>query len=130
MLPFLIAIVLVTAGCASAADPTGPLQPLVVGVEQHMTIEWQIEPREQAIVVWGYVNNRSPYTFDRLRVLVDALGPDGAILAQRLSWVPGLLGGGGRAYFEVPMVPAPGYQVRVFSYDRVESDGRRRGFFR
>jgi hypothetical protein len=126
MMAILIGIALVTAGCASAAGPSGPLEPLVVGAELHMTIEWQTVPREQETVVWGYVNNRSPYAFDRLRVLVDALGPDEAILAQRLVWAPGLLGGGGRAYFEVPMVPAPSYRVRVFSYDRVESDGRRR----
>jgi hypothetical protein len=44
-------------------------------------------------------------------------------------WAPGLLGGGGRTYFEVPMGPAPAYRVRVFSYDRVESDGLRRRLF-
>ena len=131
----LLAIVLVAAGCAPAVGPSGssgpvgPLEPLVVGVEQHMTIEWQAEPRAQATVVWGYVTNRSPYTFDRLRLLVDALGPDGAILGQRVVWAPGLLGGGGRTYFEAPMVPAPTYRVRVFSYDRVETDGGRRRLF-
>jgi len=120
------AIAVVAAGCAPAAGPSGPLQPLVVGTEQHMTIEWQVTPREQAIVVWGYVTNRSPYTFDHLRLLVDGLGPDGAILEQRLVWAPGLLGGWGRSYFEAPMAAAPTYQVRVFSYDRVELDHRRR----
>ena len=125
----LLALALVAAGCAPAVGPSGPLEPLVVGTEQHMTIEWQVEPRDQATVVWGYVNNKSPYTFDRLRLLVDALGPDGAILGQRVVWAPGLLGGGGRTYFEVPMGPAPAYRVRVFSYDRVESDGLRRRLF-
>ena len=125
----LLALALVAAGCAPAVGPSGPLEPLVVGTEQHMTIEWQVEPRDQATVVWGYVNNTSPYTFDRLRLLVDALGPDGAIVGQRVVWAPGLLGGGGRTYFEVPMGPAPAYRVRVFSYDRVESDGLRRRLF-
>jgi hypothetical protein len=122
----LLAVALVAAGCAPAAGPTGPLEPLVVGTEQYMSIEWQAAPRDQAAVVWGYVTNTSPYTYDRLRLLVDALGPDGAILEQRLVWAPGLLGGWGRAYFEAPMAPAPSYRVRVFSYDRVETDGRRR----
>ena len=122
----LLAIVLAAAGCAPAVGPSGPLEPLVVGAEQHTTIEWQTEPRDGTAIVWGYVNNKSPYTFDRLRLLVDALGPDGTILGQRVVWAPGLLGGFGRTYFEAPMVPAPTYRVRVFSYDRVESDGRRR----
>src|SRR5262245_50968902 len=104
----LLVIVLVAVGCAPAAGPSGPL-------EQLMSVEWQTAPRDQAVVVWGYVTNRSPYDFDRLRVLVDGLGPDGAILEQRLVWVPGLLGGGGRNYFEVAMAPAPVYRVRVFS---------------
>ena len=125
----LLAIVLVAAECAPAVGPSGPLEPLVVGTEQHMTIEWQVEPRAQVTVVWGYVTNKSPYTFDRLRLLVDALGPDGAILGQRLVWAPGLLGGGGRTYFEAPMGQAPTYRVRVFSYDRVETDGHRRRLF-
>lgn len=122
----LLAMVLLAAGCAAATGPSGPLEPLVVGVEQHMTIEWQIEPRGPDNVVWGYVYNRSPYTFDRLRLLVEALDVDGTILQQRLVWAPGLFGGFGRAYFEAPLPPAPAYRVRVFSYDRVETDGGRR----
>jgi hypothetical protein len=124
----LLAIVLLATGCVPAAGPDGPLQPLVVGAEQHVTIEWQSERGDQAATVWGYVINQSPYTFDRIRVLVDALGPDGQILSQRVVWSPGLLGSWGRTYFEAPMEPAPGYRVRVFSYDRVETD-RRRGPF-
>lgn len=122
----LLAIALLAVGCAPAAAPSGPLEPLVVGTEQYMSIEWQTAVRDQVIVVWGYVTNQSPYTFDRLRLLVDALGPDGALLGQRLVWAPGLLGGFGRAYFEAPMNPAPLYRIRVFSYDRVETDGFRR----
>jgi hypothetical protein len=119
-----LALVLAAAGCVTAS-PQGPLEPLVVGTEQHFVIDWQAEPRPQGVVVWGYVSNQAPYTFDRLRLLVDALGPEGQILAQRLVWAPGLLGGWGRAYFEAPMPPAPAYRVRVHSYDRVETNGFR-----
>jgi hypothetical protein len=121
-----LATALVAAGCAPVAGPAGPLEPLVVGAEEHLTIAWRPAPRESAVVVWGYDNNQSPYTFDRLRLLVDALGPDGAVVGQRVVWVPGLLASWGRSYFEAPMPPAPEYRVRVFSYDRVETGGRRR----
>jgi hypothetical protein len=121
----LVAIVLLATGCVPALGPDGPLEPLVVGTEQHFTIEWEPERSDQAAVVRGYVINRSPYTFDHLRVLVDALGPDGQIIGQRLVWSPGLLGSWGRNYFEAPMEAAAGYRVRVFSYDRVETDRRR-----
>ena len=58
-------------GCAPTVS--GPLQPLVVGAEEHLTIDWQLARSDQAIVVWCYVSNQSPYTFDRICLLVDAL---------------------------------------------------------
>ncbi|HEU4366980.1 MAG TPA: hypothetical protein VFV05_01995 [Methylomirabilota bacterium] len=125
----LLVLALALEGCVSAG-PDGPLEPLVVGAEQHLTIEWQPARSNQPTVVWGYVNNPSPNTFDRVRLLVEGLDPAGGILAQRLVWAPGLLGSWGRVYFEAPMGPAPAYRVRVFSYDRVENGGRRRGPFR
>jgi hypothetical protein len=125
---WLALIVLVVGGCAPGAVRSGPLEPLVVGSEAYLTLDWGAEPRGSLSVVRGYVTNQSPYTFDHLRVLVDALDPAGAIVAQQLVWSPGLLGGWGRSYFEASMVPAPTYRARVFSYDRVETDGRRRPF--
>jgi hypothetical protein len=123
-LAVLLAAALVSSGCAPTMS--GPLEPLVVGAEQHLTISWQLEQRGEAVVVWGYISNQSPYTFDRVQLLVDALGPDGQIVSQRVVWALGTLGGSGRNYFEAPMVAAPAYRVRVFSYDRVESGGLNR----
>ena len=123
----LLMVGLTVAGCVTAG-PQGPLEPLVVGAEQHLALDWRAEPRDAAnVVVWGYAVNQSPYTFDRLRLLVEALGPDGQLVNQRLIWAPGLLGSWGRTYFEAPMPPAPAYRVRVFSYDRVETNGWGRG---
>jgi hypothetical protein len=116
----LLVTALLVTGCAAPVGQGGPLEPLVVGTEQHVTIQWQPERSDQPAVVWGYVSNQSPYTFDRVRLLVDALGPAGEILGQRVVWAPGLLGSWGRTYFEAPMGPAAGYRVRIFSYDRVE----------
>jgi hypothetical protein len=124
----LLVIVLAAGGCVAGGQyqPQGPLEPLVVGSEQHFALDWQAEPREPGVVVWGYANNTSPYTFDRLRLLVDALGPDGQLLGQQLVWSVGRLGAWGRNYFEARMPPAHAYRVRVFSYDRVEDGGFRR----
>jgi hypothetical protein len=116
----------VASGCAAAAGRDATLQPLVAGAEQHLAVDWRPEPRADGAIVWGYVTNHSPYTFDQVRVLVEALEPTGQILDQRVVWAPGLLGSWGRNYFEAPMIAAHSYRVRVFSYDRVESDGRHR----
>lgn len=118
------------AGCASPSAGPGPLVPLDVGTEQHVTLEWQAEPRAAGTLVRGYVRNPSPYTFDHVRVLVDALDGDGRIVAQQVVWAPGRLASWARNYFEAFMPAASAYRVRVFSYERVETDGvhRRRSW--
>jgi hypothetical protein len=119
----LLTLALIATGCAPAGGPAGPLTPLVLGTEQHVAIEWHAEPSPGSTLVRGYVVNHSPYTFDRVRVLVDALDAAGQIIGQRIVWAPGLLGSWGRNYFEAPMVPTPTYRVRVFAYDRIETGG-------
>jgi hypothetical protein len=124
----LVLIAVALAGCATPSLVTnpGPLQPLVVGTEEHVSLDWQPPASEVPIVVRGYINNRSPYTFVQIRVLVDALGPAEEILDQRLVWSYGALGSLGRNYFEAPMGPAHHYRARIFSWDRVEAPGLRR----
>ena len=124
--PALLLALTLCAGCATSA-PTGPLEPLVVGWEQHASIDYQATPRADGAVVWGYLQTSSPYTFHRIRVLADALDVADQVIAQRVAWVPGTLGWPSRLYFEVPMPPAASYRVRVFSWDRLESD-RGRGW--
>lgn len=124
----LLVIALALAGCAvpSLVTSPGPLQPLVVGTEQHVTLEWQPPGSDVPVVVRGYISNQSPYTFVQIRVLVDALGPNDEILGQRLVWSLGSLSSWGRNYFEAPMEPAHHYRARIFSWDRVEGGGLRR----
>jgi hypothetical protein len=117
----LIVALTLCAACVSPA-PSGPLEPLVSGWEQHATIEFQAEPRGDGSVVWGYLQTGSPYTFHRIRVLVDALDASNQVIAQRVVWVPGTLAWPSRLYFEAPMPPAERYRVRVFSWDRLEAD--------
>ena len=124
----LVLIAVALAGCATPSLVTspGPLQPLVVGTEEHVSLEWQPPASEVPIVVRGFIDNRSPYTFVQVRVLVDALGPAEEILDQRLVWSYGTLGSLGRNYFEAPMGPAHHYRARIFSWDRLEGPGLRR----
>lgn len=121
-----LAMALLSSACASTAGHDATLEPLVVGAEQHLAIDWRSEPRANGAVVWGYVANHSPYTFDRVQLLVEALDPTGQVMAQQVVWALGLLGSLGRNYFEAPVVVADAYRVRVFSYDRVETDRRHR----
>ena len=113
------------------ATLTGPawsevreIQPLVVGWERYFTLSWESFVSRGRPGVSGRLNNVSPYSVRNIRILVDSLDSSGQVVAQRIAWVPGDLGGGGSAYFEVPVAPSPAYRVRIFAYDRVESDGR------
>jgi hypothetical protein len=90
------------------------------GWEQHFSVTWNTSQRHGRVEVEGYVNNRSPYRVGNVRVLVDSLDDTGRTVDQRVSWVLGELGGGGRLYFEVAVTPAARYRVSVFSYDRVD----------
>jgi hypothetical protein len=124
------------AGLVAACTSTGPpaaargaerLEPLMPGWERFFKLDWEIGERRGRPVVSGYLANDSPYEVTGVRLLVDGLDEAGAIVAQGVSWVPvGRLGPFSRVYFEAP---APGrhprYQVRVFSYDRIERDGGR-----
>jgi len=111
-----VALALATPGLARARD----LEPLMHGWEQHLSITWNPVQQHGRTEIEGYVINRSPYRFGRLRVLVDSLDDAGRIVDQRVSWVHGELPGDSRLYFEVPVKPASNYRVSVFSYDRLE----------
>jgi hypothetical protein len=113
------ALVLWTAGGGAAAE----LQPQMLGWERLFTVSWQPAEYRGQPVVEGYVTNISPYETTQIRVLVESLDGAGQTTAQRVAWVPGDLGGGGRLFFQVPAAPAPAYRVSVFSYDRRESNG-------
>jgi hypothetical protein len=96
------------------------LKPLMGGWEQHFTVTWEQAESHGKPVLKGYVSNISPYDMRSLRILVETLDSAGATTSQRVAWVPGEMNGATRLFFEVPVVAAPSYRVRVFSYERLE----------
>ena len=116
-----VLLALVVLGAGGCGGASGPLEPLVVGTQQYFSIEWQSSPRGSQRVVQGYIKNNWGFAATNMRLLVDALEPDGRLVTQRLIWLGGQLTPGTRAYFETPMPPAPSYRVRVFAFDWVTS---------
>ena len=117
ILTFVAILLIVLTGTTHAAE----LQPLELGWERFFSVSWDAGDRHGRPVVEGYVKNASPYTVGNVRVLVHSLDGAGRVFDQRIAWVPGTLPGSNRLYFEVPVDAAPRYQIRVFSYDRLES---------
>ena len=59
-----------------------------------------------------------------LRVLAQAVDSGGAVVGQRIAYVPGGVGGFGRAHFEVPSLPATAsYRLSVWDYTWFQADG-------
>jgi len=123
-------IVTMAAACAgTGASPplTSTATTLMSGWEQHFTVEWAAGQGQNGLRrVSGYVYNRHGEFATSLRVLAQALDPSGAVVGQRIAFVPGGVNGFGRVYFEVPNLPAANnYRVSVWDYTWFQADGDR-----
>jgi hypothetical protein len=120
-----IVVLVACAGPGVAPPLTMTATTLTTGWEQHFTIEWSAGPGANgAQRLTGYVHNKHGELVTQMRVLGQALDPSGAVVAQRIAFIPGGVGGFGRAYFEVPNLPAAnGYRVSVWDYTWNQADG-------
>src|SRR5882724_7530571 len=110
-LGFMIALIVTLSAACAGTGATPPLSmtatTLTAGWEQHFTVEWATAEQSQSSrKVSGYVYNRHGEFATHLRVLAQAVDAGGAVIGQRIAFVPGGVGGFGRAYFEVPNLPA------------------------
>lgn len=114
-------IVTMAAACAStaAAPPTSSgYTTLMAGWEHHFKIDWTAtEQGPTTRTVSGYVYNQNGEFATHLRVLAQAVDSTGTVIGQRIGYVPGGVGGFGRAYFAVSNLPvADNYRVSVWDY--------------
>jgi hypothetical protein len=124
----LIATILSTSvGCATSGDVPAPGSPttLTYGWENHFSIDWTaVEQGANARRVSGYVHNRNGEFATHLRVLAQAVDPTGNVVGQRIAYVPGGVGGFGRAYFIVQNLPvADNYRVSIWDYTWYQAPG-------
>jgi hypothetical protein len=122
----LIAVVMTACSTNSTyLSPTGSNTTLMAGWEQHFDLQWTVTPAEgNAQQVTGYVYNRHGEHAMKMRVLAQALDPGGAVVGQRIEWVPGGVNGFGRTYFVVANLPtANSYSVTVWDYTWHQTDG-------
>jgi hypothetical protein len=119
----ILGLATILVGGGALPGPAAELQPLMGGWERVFSVNWQTSEHRGTPRVEGYVNNISPYSTTNIRIMVEGLDAGGKVTTRQIAYAPGDLLGGGRAFFQVAMAPAPSYRVRVFSYDRVELDG-------
>jgi hypothetical protein len=119
-------VVVSTASCgitSSYLTPSGSTTTLMAGWERHFTLDWTVEPEQgDARRLRGYVHNQHREPAEQVRVLAQVLDASGAVIGQRITWVPGAIGGFGSAYFEVPRLPiADHYRLTVWDYTFIQS---------
>jgi len=123
----LIAVVMTACGTVSShLTPSTSTTTLMVGWERHFALEWTVEPEhEGARRLRGYVNSQYGEFATTVRLLAQALDPSGAVVDQRIVWVPGGVSGFGRAYFEIRHLPAADhYRVSVWDYSVLEANSQ------
>jgi hypothetical protein len=90
---------------------------LMSGWERHFTLEWTVDaPAGDRRRLSGYLTKQTDGHAEPMRLLVQALDAAGAVVERRVWTIPGGVGGGQRAYFEVPDLP-PAHEYRVFVWD-------------
>lgn len=119
------------AAAATACASSGALVPsastttLMAGWENRFAVDWTTESEQGgARRVVGHVTGRQGELAEPVRVLAQALDVSGAVVAQRIGWVPGGVNGFQRAYFEISDLPsAAQYRVTVWDYTFHQSPG-------
>jgi len=120
-------VVVAGASCVTVGrDAAASASTLMAGWETHFKLDWAVEPEgANARVVRGYIASLHGQHAEPVRMLARALDGSGVVVGSRIAWIPGGVSGLGRAYFEVPHLPAADhYAVSVWDYTFLESDGR------
>jgi hypothetical protein len=122
----MVAAALLTQACAGGAIVGAPSDPSygIYGFDDYFKLDWQADERRGKPLVSGYVGNRWGFPVRNVRLRVEALDGAGKVTATSIGYVNGTVIPGSRVYFEVPVPDkAPGYRVRLLSFDPVQGHG-------
>ena len=117
-------LVLCSLGLGSLGLAAGPGQAdrtTIAGNSGTITLDWQAtQDSKGRPLIAGHVityGGMSGYCLPRL--LVETLDAQGQVTAQRMSFIPGFVGGFDNVYFETPVrAPGPAYRVSIASWDK------------
>ena len=122
-----LVLAVMAAGCATVeTTPSASVTTLMPDSERWFKLSWQAVPEKNGDQrrLRGYVVNTYGEAAARVQLLAQALDSSGAVVGQRVEWLPGVVPGFGRAYFEIPKMPkADHYRVTVWSYERIQGRG-------
>jgi len=117
-----LVIGMLLAGCTTAAlTPSATVTTLAPDADRWFNISWEPTPERDGVHVRlsGYLGNTYGEPVGRVQLLAQALDSSGAVLDQKLAWVPGAVPAFDRVYYEIPNVLAANrYRVTVWAYER------------
>jgi hypothetical protein len=118
--------IVVAAGCSVVAGTSGTSQlspslsvtTLMPGWDRKFALDWQATPESGGTQrVHGHLVSTYGRTAEPVRLLVQGLDTSGALVDQRIAWVPGGVGALGSAYFEILHLPAADhYRMTIWDY--------------
>jgi hypothetical protein len=116
LLLLLLALIATTIGTR-----TVPTAQTAIASDQS-TFRFELEESEshRGVAVEGYVYNALPWRITNVRLQVDSIDANGALIASASGWVLGDVAAGGRGYFYVMVSPnAATYRPSVQGFDKV-----------
>jgi hypothetical protein len=125
----ILAIAALVAGCsgASSVTPSASVATAIQGWERYFRLDWTAQPGAGGREIDGYLYNDYGQPAANVQVLAQAIDGSGAVVGQKLEWVPGIVPPLNRSYFRVPGLPdANAYRVSVWAFDWVQGDSPHR----
>jgi hypothetical protein len=111
-------ILLVLAIIAATIAPSA--QTVSAEDDGRFAFQFQQTTSVRGVGVEGHVQNPLPWRITNVRVRVDSIDAEGAVIASASGWVLGDVAAGGRGYFYVPVsAPAPTYRASVQAFDKI-----------
>jgi len=113
-------------GCATTdTQPSAAVTSLTPNAERWFRVSWTAEAdRNGERRLRGHVDSALGEAANRVQLLAQALDASGNVVGQRVAWMEEIIPALGRAYFEIPKMPAAAdYRVTVWAFDRVKGGG-------
>ena len=109
--------VLMTAALLGAAPAARAQSYALPDADHYFRLEWEAgQSKKRGPVITGYVYETSGRNTDTMRLAIETLDPAGNVTGTTMGYVMGMIPGGGRAYFEIPVPAASAYRVRILSF--------------
>lgn len=116
---FVFVMMATTIGTATAPSA----QTAIAGDQTPFTFHFEQTASPRGVAIEGWVTSTLRARITNVRVQIDSMDANGALIASAYGWVLGDVAGGGRGYFYVPIsAQAATYRATVQRFDKVTAE--------